>query len=659
MTEPTARWAGLQFEGVSEAETLHSTLGVPGREGRGLADTVRASDVGRKLAPSLVDTLSTLPMVDLVPRESEDEAQAEFSIVGLLGEGGMGRVVIARQRSLAREVAVKVRRPEAPASASAALVAEARAMGHLEHPAIVPVHTLGRDGEGNPVIVMKRVEGVSWSALLADSSHPWWLKLRSVSQDRRRAHLEILIVVCNAVHFAHSRGVFHRDLKPDNVLVGEFGEVYVSDWGIALARASVGPEDPELPTLAGTPVYMAPEMVSGDPRRVDARTDVYLLGAILHEILTGQVRNPGSTLAEVLRSASAPARHAYPASVPEELAAIANRATEARPEDRFPDVETLQRALVEHLDHQGSIALSDLARTSLEDLRAALAAPAADRGPATLASIERLATECRFGFLQALRAWPGNTAAAKGLRECLTALVVDHLQRGDAARARALTTEFEATPELLARIADLEREQARRALEQGQLAAQARQLDPGVAARERTRFLLVMGAAVAMVVTIGAVMALLGIADATLRSLVLIPLILLVVGGTALGVLAQRLATTLNRRTAVVVLVGIALVLIDRLLGLARGESVGAVLRSDALLLAAVFFTSAVTQHPLVALGGVPMMAVALFLPERLESQLIGFSLGIGTAIAITTGVSLWIAKQHAPGLDEDPPHGV
>src|SRR5262249_12200472 len=154
------------------------------------------------------------------------------------------------------------------------LLVEAVITGSLEHPSVVPVYALGCDDAGHPILVMKRIEGVSWKTLAADQHHPAWARIDAAGDDRLVAHLEILMQVAGAVHFAHSRGFVHRDIKLANVMIGEFGEVYVVDWGLAVKMGAAPLSDEEAP-LVGTPVYLAPEMLSGDPAAVDARTDVY------------------------------------------------------------------------------------------------------------------------------------------------------------------------------------------------------------------------------------------------------------------------------------------------------------------------------------------------------------------------------------------------
>src|SRR5262249_48593580 len=137
-----------------------------------------------------------------------------------LSEGGMGRIVLAQQASLAREVVIKTLRNAAEPGDASALVREGKVTGKLEHPGIVPVHALGVDQDRSPVLVMKRVEGVTWRTLLSDPTHAAWSTLAQDVDDRLEANLDILIAVCRALELAHSRGVIHRDIKPENVMVG-------------------------------------------------------------------------------------------------------------------------------------------------------------------------------------------------------------------------------------------------------------------------------------------------------------------------------------------------------------------------------------------------------------------------------------------------------
>ncbi|HEY5935970.1 MAG TPA: serine/threonine-protein kinase, partial [Kofleriaceae bacterium] len=281
-----------------------------------------------------------------------------------IGEGGMAIVRTATQTALGREVAVKTARPENAAKAAPGLLREAWITGALEHPNIVPIHDLGADDAGRPILVLKRIEGRPWSALL-DQPLDW--------------HLRQLEQVCHGVAFAHSRGIVHRDLKPANVMIGAFGEVYVLDWGIAVSLVDDGTGRLPLASgsreVAGTLAYMAPEMLEGVATE---QTDVYLLGSILFELITGAPPHASASIDEALASIAL-SQPAVPDDAPTELVSICRRAMAATPADRFASVEALRSAIVEFREHRDS---SEIARAALErlaELEAKLAAPSPER----------------------------------------------------------------------------------------------------------------------------------------------------------------------------------------------------------------------------------------------------------------------------------------
>ena len=189
----------------------------------------RAPDSTLRPSPGVAytDALRSLPRVVLAPdgETASPEGGETLALHELLGEGGMGRVFAATQRSLNRNVAVKLLDDDDP-SRRAALLHEARITGRLEHPNVAPVHVLGVDPAGSPVMVMKRIEGVSWRELQQDPSHAAWSALESRHRDRLEAQLSVLLSVCDALEYAHARGIVHRDVKPENVMLGPFGEVY-------------------------------------------------------------------------------------------------------------------------------------------------------------------------------------------------------------------------------------------------------------------------------------------------------------------------------------------------------------------------------------------------------------------------------------------------
>jgi serine/threonine protein kinase len=189
-----------------------------------------------------------------------DVTGTRYELVSVLGRGGMGVVYLARDTVLDREVALKiVDRPHGE-------INEARILARLEHPGIVPVHDYGELPDGRLFYAMKRVRG--------DRLDRWMSAERDVTE-----RLGVFLRVCDAVAFAHAQGVLHLDLKPENVMVGEFGEVLVLDWGIARELQIA---DCRL-QIAGTPDYMAPEQARGDAA-IDHRADVFSLGAILESI---------------------------------------------------------------------------------------------------------------------------------------------------------------------------------------------------------------------------------------------------------------------------------------------------------------------------------------------------------------------------------------
>ena len=265
--------------------------------------------------------------------DAPDLSETKYELVDRIAQGGMGTVYRVRDRELGREVALKViRLPEASPDIAARMLREARTLARLEHPGIVPVHDVGRLSDGRVFYAMKLVRGAPLDALAP-----------SALADR----LRIVERISEAVAFAHAHGVIHRDLKPQNVMVGPFGEVLVMDWGVAklVGDASTlgtlhgsgevdGPSALAAPpttghgVVLGTPGYMAPEQAAGDPALVDSRADVYALGAILRDLAQGAAAPDTGT------------RHTLAARP---LDAIIRKAMAANPRDRYPDVTSLAR----------------------------------------------------------------------------------------------------------------------------------------------------------------------------------------------------------------------------------------------------------------------------------------------------------------------------
>ncbi len=254
---------------------------------------------------------------------------------GELGRGGMGRVEDAFDRALGRRVAIKhmLRAGEVE---FARFEREARITARLEHPGIVPIHEAGRDADGTPYYVMRRFDGRSLEALVADASFA-----------DRLALIPNVLAACDAVAFAHAQGIIHRDLKPPNILVGPFGETLVIDWGLAretdtdAAHCATALPVAELTiagAIAGTPGFMAPEQARGE--LVDARADVFALGATLFFVLAGATPYQGASATEMIALASAgtpPAWKQLPARVPDDLRTIVEKALASDPAQRYAD----------------------------------------------------------------------------------------------------------------------------------------------------------------------------------------------------------------------------------------------------------------------------------------------------------------------------------
>ena len=389
-------------------------------------------------------------------------ASAALELGEVLGEGGMGVVYSARQAELDRHVAVKKLKNDAAAHAKRALTREARVMGRLDHPNIIPVHALGKDADQRPVMVMKRVDGVSWRELARAEDHPAWARISDRGSTPIERHLSIFIDVCRAVAHAHERDTLHLDLKPANVMIGEHGEVYVVDWGLA------APVGHTLEAIAGTPAYMAPEQTQPGATLTE-QTDVYLLGGTLFEAITGQRPRQGQSLETMLQSArAADTELDWPPTAAPHLRRLVEQACSPEREARHPSVGALIEDVRAYLQHAGSMRI---AAAALE--RAAEVEMLLGQTPPDAAAVTSTYSAARFGFEQALLAWPDNPQARAGLHTLLTHMVRWSCSLDEAATAAGMLSALEGLsgpqPALRAAVHDIEsRQQQRLAAERDQ-----------------------------------------------------------------------------------------------------------------------------------------------------------------------------------------------
>ncbi len=381
--------------------------------------------VGPQADFSALDSLASFKPLFALHFES-DPPPLTMEPLELIGRGGMGVVYRAIQPGLEREVALKRLRAEKAQSseARASFLAEAVVTGRLEHPNIVPVYALARGIDGEEQLAMKLIGGQSWKQLF--DAEPELQLVR---------HLEILLQVCNALAFAHSRNIVHCDLKPSNVMLGSFGEVLLVDWGLAV---DISPEPPDetsrlrhrssIDIPCGTPSYMAPELAMGRGSAIGPWTDVYLLGATLYRILSGLPPHAGSSLLETVGNACDGVHPDLPETAPEGLRKLCLRAMALEPSDRHSNVAAFQQELRDFLRHRQSLLLAETAQAQLEVCQQRAAGKLDDSARTQL---YQSYNEALAGFHQARRLWHENPKACEGEQATRRSFARSALQHGD------------------------------------------------------------------------------------------------------------------------------------------------------------------------------------------------------------------------------------
>ncbi|MGE0430869.1 MAG: protein kinase [Planctomycetota bacterium] len=454
-TEPAADDAGASALDPTLPRRGTARLGSSRRQQRTAADAA---------APA------TAPVVQVTPVDSREAAATSgwerYRLAQQLGQGGMGRVMLAEDPTLRREIAVKLLLRSTPET-QRAFIEEAQITGQLQHPNIVPIHELGIDPRGLPYLTMKRVAGRTLREIIeaAAARKTRW-------QDNAGEFLDIFGKVCDALSYAHSRGVIHRDLKPDNVMVGEFGEVLLMDWGLAkpqggddmprgrAVRSDRRDESPDITQdgdVFGTPAYMPPEQARGDADRIDHRSDIFSLGGILYSLLTLQTPYRGASPMQTVAMAAdrqlvPPRKRAPERGIPKELAAIVMMAMAAEPAKRYRNVADLKADVLAYLANLPIRARRDPLLTRLTKL-AKRHPTAAMSGTLTMV----------FGLIVALLIL--QLGAADREKQQATALAEAESRRADAEAARAVAQRAQAdearkNEQLQAEVARVEKERA-------------------------------------------------------------------------------------------------------------------------------------------------------------------------------------------------------
>ncbi len=325
----------------------------------GVASTMHALEFGQAKTQAAdpianASTLAASAEETAATAASASSAVSRYRRVESLGVGGMGVVERVWDNDLMRNLAVKRLRPELRSNSSHLdqFLWEARVGAHLDHPNIVPVHDLGVNAEGDVFFTMKHVEGTTFAELIESLQGADGPDLPLPSR------LRLYLQLCNAVDFAHAKGVVHRDLKPANVMLGGHGELFVMDWGIA--RPCGGSDNSWMRDsfpktlrhgLSGTPQYMSPEQARG--LEVGPSSDIYALGVILYELTSLRCPIEGETIEEVLSHVKAgdyvPLREAMPA-VSASLAAVVERAMALEPANRYARGSDLAKDIERVLD---------------------------------------------------------------------------------------------------------------------------------------------------------------------------------------------------------------------------------------------------------------------------------------------------------------------
>jgi serine/threonine-protein kinase len=295
---------------------------------------------------------------------------------------------------------------------------------------------IGRDEQQRAVLVMKRIEGDNWRSMLEDPHHPRW---NDAKDSRLARNLRILIQVCHAVEHAHSRNLLHRDIKTDNIMIGDFGQVYLIDWGV-----SVDLRDPAqqktTSRFVGTPCFAAPEMATPDSQLGPA-VDVYLLGGTLYDVLTGRVPREGTNVLKILKNISTPLELTFAPDIPGALAQICHKALAHEPDDRYRSVASLREAIEQFLNHRFFLDQLATAQSTLDEMRSLKVNRQLDVDSSS--RMMNISHKCRFALESVIENEVEVEIAKEMLAECLALQIEYTIASRELRVARILTNQLQ------------------------------------------------------------------------------------------------------------------------------------------------------------------------------------------------------------------------
>ena len=367
---------------------------------------------------------------DLVDPDDEQSGRAEFELLDTIGKGGMGIVYRANQTSMNRHVAIKMIKQEKSKRKKDRrnFLSEAVITGELDHPNIVPIYDVAKTRRNEFFYTMKEVKGTPW-----DHRH---------KEMTLEDNLKVLLAVCSAIEFAHDSGVSHCDLKPENIMLGDYKEVLVMDWGLAVIEKELAERKgiSSEPTVGGTPAYMSPELgiaafsmftptmmrqfklpeiteedSKAAIRKIGPATDIYLLGAILFEIIVGKPPHTGRNPYDCIGNAAKNVIREHKQTG--ELLDIAKKAMETKPGDRYASVGDFMEAIEEYQKHLQSTALQQTGEEKIEDAKSS--------------KTYNEYQEAIAALNQSINVWEGNQTARERLSDVRYLLAERALSKSD------------------------------------------------------------------------------------------------------------------------------------------------------------------------------------------------------------------------------------